>query len=66
MQRRMLEESHKMVDDTAGRLGNAVQDLRELVVRQFGFVLVPMLSCSVGRALTRDSCVDVGGEESRA
>lgn len=30
--RRMLEESHKMVDDTATRLGNAVQDLRQLLV----------------------------------
>ncbi|GJE86283.1 tubulin binding cofactor A [Phanerochaete sordida] len=30
--RRMLEESHKMIDDTAKRLGDAVQDLRQLLV----------------------------------
>ena len=29
----MLEESGKMVADTANRLGNAVQDLRQLIVR---------------------------------
>ncbi|KAF9817766.1 hypothetical protein IEO21_03225 [Rhodonia placenta] len=30
--RRMLEESQKMITDTANRLGGAVQDLRELLV----------------------------------
>ncbi|KIP11705.1 hypothetical protein PHLGIDRAFT_437851 [Phlebiopsis gigantea 11061_1 CR5-6] len=41
--KRMLEESHKMVADTANRLGNAVQDLRQLTVRG--------VSCGFPRAL---------------
>jgi tubulin-specific chaperone A len=32
-QRRILEESHRMIKDSDNRLGKAVQDLRELVVR---------------------------------
>ncbi|KAG1850578.1 tubulin binding cofactor A-domain-containing protein [Suillus subalutaceus] len=31
--RRILEESHRMIKDSDNRLGKAVQDLRELVVR---------------------------------
>ncbi|OAX36751.1 hypothetical protein K503DRAFT_801785 [Rhizopogon vinicolor AM-OR11-026] len=34
-QRRILEESHRMIKDSDNRLGKAVQDLRELVVRLF-------------------------------
>ena len=41
----MLEESHKMVDDTASRLGNAVQDLRQLTVR-CAFLVLPRASKS--------------------
>ena len=29
----MLEESQRMIQDTSGRLGTAVQDLREVTVR---------------------------------
>ncbi|OJA15959.1 putative protein 42 [Rhizopogon vesiculosus] len=31
--RRILEESHRMIKDSDNRLGKAVQDLRELVLR---------------------------------
>lgn len=33
IQRRMLEESNRMIADTSKRLGNAVQELRQLLVR---------------------------------
>jgi tubulin-specific chaperone A len=32
LQRKMLEESHKMIKDSSDRLGNAVGDLRDIVV----------------------------------
>ena len=35
IQRKMLEESGKMVKDLAGKLGASVQDLRQLVVGPF-------------------------------
>ncbi len=37
VQRKMLEESGKMVKDLAGKLGASVQDLRQLVVSQLRF-----------------------------
>ena len=44
----MLEESGKMIDDSAGRLGNAVQELRELLVSAVALFWVFM---ALGREL---------------
>ena len=47
----MLEESKKLVKDTANRLGTAVQDLRDLLVSRFPLRL--RRSSNVTRSLGR-------------